>query len=62
MKKSGHRPKVPKRFLVAEPEVLLGSAKISVPRRRILKNREIFQDNPDFLKSPYLIRSAVGEE
>jgi hypothetical protein len=62
MKKSGHRPKVTERFLMAEPEVLFGSAKISVPRRRILKNCETFQDNPDFLKFPYPIRTAVGEE
>jgi hypothetical protein len=55
-------PKVPDQFPMGGHDVLLGGAKISFPRRRILKNCEAFQDNPDLLKSPSPIHSTVNDE
>jgi hypothetical protein len=47
---------------MADQAVLFGGALISVLRRGLLKNCETFQDNPDLLKSPYRLRSAVGDD
>jgi hypothetical protein len=57
-----NRPKVSDQFPMAEPEGLLGSTNISLPRERILKNCETFQDSPDLFKFSSPIRLAVDEE
>jgi hypothetical protein len=62
MKKWSNRPKVTERFPMAEHSLFLGSATISVPKQRILKICETFQDNSDLLKSRSHIRSSIYEE
>jgi hypothetical protein len=47
---------------MAEQKVLLGGAIFSVPRRLLAENYETFWDNPDLLRSPYRVHSAVGDD